>query len=57
MNRKMKNFFEIHTEIYYQSDGVLSTDIDDVILIYSAGSSDKIRLETLKWNRLNLNIE
>jgi hypothetical protein len=55
MNRKMKSFFEIHTELYFQSEGVLSTDIDNVNIIYSADSSNKIRLESLQWKGLNLN--
>jgi hypothetical protein len=51
----MKSFFEIHTELYFQSEGVLSTDIDNVNIIYSADSSNKIRLESLQWKGLNLN--
>ena len=57
MNRKMKSFFEIYTELYYQSEGILSTDIDGVALAYTKNSSNKIKLESLKWKGLNLNID
>jgi hypothetical protein len=57
MNRKMKSFFEIHTELYYQSEGVLSTDIDGVMLTYATNSSNKTKLESLNWKGLNLNIQ
>lgn len=57
MNRKMKSFFEIYTELYYQSEGIISTDIDGVALAYTKNSSNKIKLESLKWKGLNLNID
>lgn len=57
MNRKMKSFFEIHTELYFQSEGILSTDIDGVTLAFNKNSSNKIKLESLKWKGFNLNID
>jgi len=57
MNRKMKSFFEIQTELYFQSDGLLSTDIDGVNIVYKQNSSNEIELEILKWKDLSLKIE
>lgn len=56
LNRKMKTFFEIQTELYFQSEGLLTTDIDGVELNYIRKSSDKIALESLKWKDLKLSI-
>jgi hypothetical protein len=57
MNSKMKSFFEIYTELYYQSEGILSTDIGGVTLTFNKNSSNKIKLESLKWKGSNLNID
>ncbi|CAM1347381.1 S41 family peptidase [Tenacibaculum crassostreae] len=57
MSRRIRSFFEICTELYYQSEGVLSTDIENVFLKYSKSSSGKIKIETVKWNNLNLKVE
>jgi hypothetical protein len=35
MNRRLKSFFEIHTELYYGSEGVLATDIPQVFVHYN----------------------
>ncbi|MCF2875246.1 MULTISPECIES: hypothetical protein [unclassified Tenacibaculum] len=57
MSRRIRSFFEISTELYYQSEGILSTDIENVFLKYSKNSSGKIKIETIKWNNLNLKVE
>lgn len=57
MNRKMKSFFEIHTELYFQSDGVLATDIDGVEIKYKKNSSDVLKLQYIQWLHLNLKID
>ena len=30
MSRKIKSFFEFHTELYFNKEGILTTDIEDV---------------------------
>ncbi|WP_412985978.1 hypothetical protein [Pontimicrobium sp. IMCC45349] len=57
MNRKMKSFFEIHTELYFQSDGVLATDIDGVEIKYNKNSSGVLKLQYIQWQHLNLKID
>ncbi len=57
MNRKMKSFFEIHTELHFKTEGTLSTDIENVTMTYSSTSSKEIKLETLEWNELSLSIK
>lgn len=57
MNRKMKSFFEIQTELYLNSEGVLSTDIDGVKLNFTQNDSKEVKLESLKWKQLILKIE
>ncbi|PWL37373.1 hypothetical protein DKG77_16525 [Flagellimonas aquimarina] len=57
MSRKMKSFFEIQTELYFHSEGVLSTDIDDVFLHYSTNPSNGAFPNTLKWKGLSLIID
>jgi len=56
MSRKMKSFFEINTQLYFQSNGIISTDIKDVFLTYSIDDPSQIRLESLKWKGHILNI-
>jgi hypothetical protein len=57
MNRKMKSFFEIHTELYFQSDGMLATDIDGVEIKYNKNSSGVLKLQYIQWLHLNLKID
>lgn len=57
MSRKMKSFFEIQTQLYFRSQGVLSTDMDDVVLYYGTDSSGKAFPKTLEWNNNSLTVE
>ncbi|WP_299104302.1 hypothetical protein [uncultured Tenacibaculum sp.] len=57
MSRRIRSFFEICTELYYHSEGVLSTDIENIFLKYSKNSSGRIKIETVRWNNLNLKVE
>lgn len=57
MRRRMKSFFEIHTELYFQSEGILSTDIDGVILRYTINDSKELKLKSLQWKQLALKIK
>lgn len=56
MNRKMKSFFEISTQLYHQSHGVISTDIDGVFLKYKEDGSGIATLQHLQWKELKLKI-
>ncbi|WP_372801571.1 hypothetical protein [Lutibacter sp.] len=56
MNRKMKSFFEIKTELYFQSEGIISTDIKNVYLKY-INNNGKINLNSLVWKKLELEIQ
>ncbi len=57
MNRKMKSFFEIYTELYFKSEGVLSTDIEGVTLNYTTTNLNEVTLQSLHWNQLVLKIQ
>jgi len=48
MNRKMKSFFEIKTELYFYSEGKLATDIKDVFVNYSKNLNNKVDV-TINW--------
>ncbi|WP_431134645.1 hypothetical protein [Psychroserpens mesophilus] len=52
----MKSFFELHTELYYKEEGLLSADIDDVFLKYSRSEVNTVKLEHLRWKTLSLDI-
>jgi len=56
MSRKMKSFFEIHTELHFQSDGVLTTDIEGVNLTYAMNASNEIKLKLLQWKGLDIKL-
>lgn len=56
MNRKMKSFFEIHTELYYESEGELATDIDGVSILYRNSSSSNLELQAINWKGINLKV-
>jgi len=57
MNRKIKSFFEIHTELYFRVEGVLSTDIDQVELIYSSDENENIIVDSLNWKGITLKVD
>ncbi|WP_298902938.1 hypothetical protein [uncultured Psychroserpens sp.] len=57
MKRRMKSFFEISTELYFLSEGTLSTDINDVFLKYNMEDSNQLKLTALKWKDLNLKVQ
>lgn len=44
MNRKLKSFFEIHTELYPVEEGVYATDIVDVYLKLDVENSEALQL-------------
>ncbi len=50
MNRKIKSFFELNTELYFHSEEKLATDITDVYLNYD--SSNKPVL--IEWKGISL---
>lgn len=45
MNRKMKSFFEIHTELYLEAEGLCSSDIEGVYLKYDPVDLNVLSLE------------
>ncbi|MBV1924635.1 MAG: hypothetical protein KUG68_11480 [Flavobacteriaceae bacterium] len=49
MNRKMKSFFEFNSEIYYTSEGFLSTDIKDVYLEYNTSENGELTSLVMNW--------
>ena len=57
MSRKMKSFFEIQTQLYFHSDGVLSTDIEGVFIHYGTDSSGKVLPKTLEWKEYSLTVD
>ena len=57
MKRRMKSFFELSTELYFLSDGTISTDIKDVFLKYKMDESNQLKLTALKWKDANLKIQ
>lgn len=57
MNRKMKSFFEIHSELYVLEENTLSTDINDVFVKYKIDASGQLKLTLLKWKAFNLKFE
>lgn len=57
MDRKMKSFFEIHTQLYNYSEGVLSTDISDVFINYTSDIAGKLYLTSIDWKGEKLIIE
>ncbi|WP_417785350.1 hypothetical protein [Tenacibaculum sp.] len=56
MSRRMRSFFEINTELYFHSEGRLSTDIEGVFIKYEK-KSDKIQPTVLQWKQVNVNIQ
>ncbi|WP_141402434.1 hypothetical protein [Sediminicola luteus] len=51
MNRRLKSFFEIHTELYYASEGVLATDIPQVFVHYDI---ENHTITQLDWKGVNI---
>lgn len=56
MNRKMKSFFEFNAEIYFNQEGLLTTDIKDVTLNYKISKEGKLDTLLLNWkgNKITL---
>lgn len=50
MNRKMKSFFEIKTELYFRKEGLLTTDIKNVFLKYNKD----FKPTTLNWKEAQI---
>ena len=57
MDRKMKSFFEIHTQLYWQSEGLFSTDISKVFINYSTDVKGKLYLTSIDWKGVKLEIK
>ena len=57
MNRKIKSFFEINTELFSEQEGVLGTNIKNVKLHYSKSEDGEIYPSTLEWKSNMLPIE
>lgn len=51
MGRKMKSFFEIHTEVYFDSENTLRTDIEGVELSLSTDGNGNMKPTQLTWNQ------
>jgi len=49
MNRKMKSFFEFNSELYFTSEGFLSTDIKDVHLEYNTSENGELKSLVMNW--------
>ncbi len=54
--RRMKSFFEFNTQLYPQEDGVLSTDIENVSVLYKIGANGKPELSGINWKGIDLQI-
>lgn len=54
INRKIKSFFEFHTQLYYDQEGILSTDIDDVLIRYDISTGRKVKLTQVRWKGVEL---
>jgi len=48
VKKKLRSFFELHTELYHSKTGVLSSDIPQLIFIYEK-QDGKSRLTKLEW--------
>jgi len=57
MKRKTNSFFEINTELYLNTPGILSTDIIDVFVNYATVSEKQISLTSIDWKGLKLEVE
>ncbi len=47
--KKMGNFFELNTELSYEREGKLKSDIVNVYLEYQLDANQKIKTLNLKW--------
>lgn len=57
MNRRMKSFFEIHSELYFLEENRLSSDIKDVFVKYEIDDSGQLKLMSLQWKGFDLKIQ
>lgn len=57
MKRKMKSFFELHSQIYPYSEDVLSTDITDVFIHYTRNITGDYYITSIDWKGEKLKIE
>ena len=49
MGRAMMSFFEFHTQLYYEEEGVLSSDLNDVFFEYQTDAQGKPQLKKIRW--------
>lgn len=54
LSKRIKSFFEIHTELFYQSEGILNTDISNVTISYDPKT---YRLLSLNWKERQLKMD
>jgi len=57
MKRKMKSFFEFKTELYFYSEGKLSTDIKEAFLNYKTTENEDVEISDLTWKGKTLSIK
>lgn len=57
MSRRMKSFFELHTQLYYLKEGILATDINDVFVQYKYDELGQLNLKELQWKGKSIKIQ
>ncbi|PLX21138.1 MAG: hypothetical protein C0597_03715 [Marinilabiliales bacterium] len=49
IERKIKSFFELKTELYFLKEGILSTDINEVKVYYQKNSDNELSIKKIDW--------